>query len=133
MFTIHVESPLTLGNVTVDGAGHHVTVFGLTPFGVLPDTTSARLQNLDLVGGSIAGGAILNHGVLEVTNCTLHDSYGYYGGGAIANSPTGTLTLRDSTFTNNANGVVMVSLRPVRALERKRSLVSPGFKVNMAT
>jgi hypothetical protein len=55
-----------------------------------------------------AGGAILNHGTLTVTGCTLSGSRiyppgGYYwdGGGAIYNDASATLTLRGSTVSGN--------------------------------
>jgi hypothetical protein len=86
--------------VTIDGAGHHVIVFGMTPFGVTAGE-SAKLQNLDIVGDSIAGGAIINGGVLQVTNYTLHDSYGAFGGAAIMNVTGGTLRVTNSTSREN--------------------------------
>lgn len=49
---------------------------------------------------SLLGGAILNFGTMSVTNSTLYNNIAYHEGGAIHNY-FGTLTLLDSTLTEN--------------------------------
>ena len=93
LFWITEDGSLTLSNVTLDGGYvHH------------------PLVSVDHESGS--GGAILNQGVLHISNGIFENNRASYGG-AIANINESTLTVQNSTFSNNmgefSSGAVYVS------------------------
>ena len=110
-----VDGTITLGSVlpsvmpaggalTIDGAGHTITISGNDAVRVfyVASGASLTLQNLTLTHGHAEihdGGGVENNGTLVVTGCTFSDNVAGYSGGGIANS--GTLTVTDTTFTNN--------------------------------
>ncbi len=105
-YTIVLASHLTIdSNVTIDGAGHGVTVSGnhaVRAFEVLPDVTF-NLSNLTVADGDAGlgnpGGGIYNRGTLNVTNGVFSGNHAQDGGGIYID--LGTASVRDSTFTNN--------------------------------
>jgi CSLREA domain-containing protein len=97
----------TGGDLTIDGAGHTITISGNDAVRVfyVASGASLTLQNLTLTHGRTEnhdGGGVENNGTLRVTGCTFSYNVAGYSGGAIANS--GTLTVTDTTFTNNGTG-----------------------------
>jgi hypothetical protein len=105
-FTSHIT--LTK-SVTIDGTGHNITISGnnATDLFAINGGISVSFKALTMsngnannVGGNTAaGGAILNNGTLNVTNCTFSSNTSVGAGGAIANS--GIATIVGSTFTGN--------------------------------
>ena len=102
--------------MTIDGSGQSVTVDGANSFQIFSVNSGAtlNLKFLTLAHGSVTvssgfgqGGAIVNIGTLNVTNCTFLDNRATGGtdivalgrGGAILN--TGTLTVSNCTFVAN--------------------------------
>ena len=94
--------------VTIDGAGHSVTISGsnavpvLSVSGVLTlrDLTIANGHNSNLSFEDGGGVAVRLGGSLSVTHCTLSNNFARRGGGAI--SSVGALDIRDSTFSGNS-------------------------------
>jgi hypothetical protein len=94
--------------VTIDGTDSHIILNAVEKSRVLTidDKSNVSILGLDLTGGSSSyGGAILNLGVLALSDTTIHDnttsrlsSYYSYGGG-IYNE--GTLTVTNSTISKN--------------------------------
>jgi len=95
------------GSLTIDGSGHSITVDGNNAVQILIVNSGATLtlNNLTIAKGStqttspFAGGGILNHGTLTVTNSTLSDNFAPGAGGGIDNQ--GTATVTNSTFSGN--------------------------------
>jgi predicted outer membrane repeat protein len=93
-------------NLTIDGAGHAVTVSGggVTEVFWVNVGTTTFLNHLTITGGSSPnGGGIQNRGTMTISNSTISGnqaSAGAGGGGGIAN--TGTLTVENSTFSGNS-------------------------------
>lgn len=92
-------------NMTIDGAGHSVTVSGnntVPVFTVMMGVTF-NLQNLTVANGNGAfGGGILNNGMLNVSNCTFTGNSATSTGGAISNN--GTVAVTNSTISGNNAG-----------------------------
>lgn len=89
-------------NMTIDGAGHSVTVSGNNTVPVFTVTMGVtfNLQNLTVANGSGAfGGGIQNRGMLNVSNCTISNNSATSTGGAVFND--GTLTVTNSTISGN--------------------------------
>jgi uncharacterized repeat protein (TIGR01451 family) len=127
--TIHLQSTLTIDrDVTIDGAGHAVTISGDTNDDGTGDVRvfevnqkkSLTLQNLTVTKGFAAsgdGGAIYNSGTVVANNVTFSDNAAGSNGGAVLNyggnfsgiSPCslssscqeGDLTVTNSTFISN--------------------------------
>ncbi len=109
-YTIRLASQLTIGkNLTVNGAGHSVTVSGDTDNNgagnvrvfLVNAGVTFDLLNLTVEKGNCAacnGGGIRNDGVLNVTRVTFFGNTGALGGGIFNN---GTLSVGDSTFSGN--------------------------------
>jgi predicted outer membrane repeat protein len=106
--TIHLASTLTLGrDVTIDGAGHSVTISGdsngdgsgdVRVFYVNSGVT-ATLQHITVTKGHANnGGGVYSDGALTVTNCTFAGNSATYGGGI--HSKFG--TVRNCTFSDNS-------------------------------
>jgi fibronectin-binding autotransporter adhesin len=105
------------GSLTIDGSGQSITIDGAHSFQIFRVNSGAtlKLQVMTLENGSVTGGfpsqggAILNNGMVTVTDCTFLDNQvtglaggiiaGFANGGAIANN--GTLTVNNSTFSDN--------------------------------
>jgi hypothetical protein len=112
--TVALASTLTLTkNVTIEGAGHTVTIQGNNTFTLLASNNGVAVNLIGLTftqgkgsisnarpGNSSAGGAIFSRGALTVSDCTF-DSNSAVQGGAI-NTNSGSLTVTASTFTNNS-------------------------------
>ena len=107
-----LPDPTDEAGLAIDGGGD-VTVSGNKAVGIIRGYGKLALRNLTLVEGggfpeSIGatdrrGGAIYNHGTLEITNVTLSDNRitrSWPEGGAIYNQ-FGTLTVTNSTFSGN--------------------------------
>jgi hypothetical protein len=105
--SMSIEGP-GAGVVAVVGAGHQI-------LSVPSGSTQLSISGLEFSGGvaSSQGGAIVNEGVLSVSDSVFADnvaggpggaggSSGFGQGGAIFN--IGSLTVTDSTFTDNAAG-----------------------------
>jgi hypothetical protein len=88
--------------LTIDGSSANITISGNDRVGVFFVTGKLTLSNLAVTHGFFPdGGAILNAGgTLTVRNSTLSDNRTFTSGGAIFNLG-GTLTVRDSTLSNN--------------------------------
>ena len=112
-YTILLESELVIDkNLNIDGTGHTVTLSGQDIVRVLniQAGTVVRLNLLTIRNGtaytavgkwnSYSGGGIFNAGALTVTFCTFTENHASDYGGAI-DSEDGTLSVADSTFTNN--------------------------------
>ncbi|MCL4177133.1 MAG: hypothetical protein KJ072_05245 [Verrucomicrobia bacterium] len=73
------------------------------------ESGEVKISGLQLVGGwvgSVAplefddGGAIVNSGVLTISQCVISNNFAVGSGGGIYNSPSGRLVLRDSVVVN---------------------------------
>jgi hypothetical protein len=96
-------------NVTVDGQG----INGIRPFNIAEEAT-VTLKQLTItggnvnaeVGGSLDGGGIVNQGgVLTLNTCIVTRNQNFSAGltgGGIANVEFGTLTVKNSTVSNNS-------------------------------
>lgn len=118
------------GRVTID-AGNASRIFNLTPTGT---NVKNSLSNLILTGGNAGpgndGGAIFASGFgfggvsVTLTNCTLTGNSAT-SGGAIALS-TGTLTIEDSTFTNNTassfGGAISATFTAMKTFIRRSTI-----------
>ena len=95
-----ISSPLT-----IDGPGAtSLTISGddrAGPDGMLQINggVSAKLDNLTITAGG-NGGAVVNSGTLTLDNLVMSGNTGYYEGG-IWNQDAGTLTITNSSFTDN--------------------------------
>ncbi len=111
--TINLASQLTLSrDMTIDGAGHAVTLSGQSITRVFQVSSTVTINHLTITHGYIDGssrwygGAIDNQGNLTVLNSTFtdnsapHSSYG----GAIVNESSAVMTITNSTFTRNNAG-----------------------------
>ncbi len=99
--TLTITGPTNAPGITIDGGGT-VQLIQVNTFATL------NLQFLTLIGASSTtiGGAILNHWILTVSDCTFSgNSAAGTGntGGAIFNNG-GTLTVTNSTFSGNSAG-----------------------------
>jgi CSLREA domain-containing protein len=105
-YTITLASELLIErNLTIDGAGHQVTVSGNAAVRVffIGSSGVVTLTNLSIVSGTIigdVGGGIYNWGTLTVQRSTLSDNSAEWGGG-IYND--GTLTVQSSTLSGNSS------------------------------
>lgn len=113
--TFSVSGTITLGTnltgisdtagLTIDGTGQAVTISGnnLTPVASVPGNVSLTLNYLTIADGNtnIYGGAIQNYGTLTIANSTFSNNHNSsYDGGAIYNRNTVIIT--DSTFSGNS-------------------------------
>ena len=100
--TLGAELPTIERNMTIDGAGHSVTVSGnntVPVFTVMMEVT-LNLQNLTVANGyGSFGGGMQNLGMLNVSNCTISGNSATGSGGAIFSH--GTLTVTNSTISGN--------------------------------
>ena len=90
------------GDLTVDGAGHSLTISGQDAHRVFYVQSGAdlTLQNLEIHDGYVyEGGGILNQGALTILDSELVGNRAENHGGAIYNS--GTLSLTNTNFTSN--------------------------------
>ena len=94
-------------NVTVNGAGRDQTIIDPENNGRVFTINSGfnlTLKNLKIQNSTeTVGGAINNHGTLNIENCTFENNHGTVNGGAI-NNWLGTLNISDSEFNNNYAG-----------------------------
>jgi hypothetical protein len=106
--TLTSSSLLLKKIMTIDGAGHSVTIsggFALGDFSVNSGVTASLKHLLIANGKAHQGGGIYNEGVLTVQNSTIYGHMAMGDGGGIYND--GTLTVQNSTFFDNstsANG-----------------------------
>ena len=106
-YTITLASELSITkSLTIDGAGHSVTVSGEDTVRVFSVSgTTVNLNNLTVTKGKATsgnGGGIANEsGTLNVTNSTFVGNSTTHNGGAIVNA-TGTLTVTNSTLVGNS-------------------------------
>jgi len=105
-YTITLGTQLTISkNLTIDGAGHTVTVSGgntVRVFAVNVGRT-LNLNNLTVANGycnSCEGGGIFNLGTLNLTNSTISSNRADANGGGILNA--GTLNVTNSTLSGNS-------------------------------
>ena len=104
-YTIHLASELVIGkNLTIDGAGHSVTVSGnnATRVFYVNGGVTFNLQNLTVTGSNASGdygGGISNKGSLAVSNCSFTGNIALYGSGIYNEN---TLTVTNSTFSGNS-------------------------------
>ncbi|HPD40189.1 MAG TPA: choice-of-anchor Q domain-containing protein [Anaerolineae bacterium] len=107
-YTIALSSELTISrNVTIDGAGHAITISGNNAARVFSVNAGItfNLSNVTVANGKVSsgnGGGIYNAGALNVTNSTFSDNSAGGSGGGIFN--TGTLNVSNSTFSGNSAG-----------------------------
>ncbi len=104
--TITLVSTLAISrNVTIDGAGHNVTISGNNAVGVfyVNSGVTFNLNQLTVTKGNRAdyGGGIDNYGTLNVTNSTFSGNSASNGGG-IMNWTGGTVNVTNSTFSGNS-------------------------------
>ncbi|CAG0988016.1 hypothetical protein PLCT2_02302 [Planctomycetaceae bacterium] len=105
-YTITLDSELLIDrDLTIDGAGHQVTVSGNAAVRVffIGSSGVVTLTNLSIVSGTVSGevgGGIYNGGTLTVQRSTLSGNSAAWGGG-IYN--WGTLTVQCSTLSGNAS------------------------------
>jgi LPXTG-site transpeptidase (sortase) family protein len=106
-YTILLGSTLVIArNLTIDGAGHTITVSGGGSVGVFQVNggVTAALNSLIITNGNaVNGGGILSSGMLTVTNSTVSNSHASWGGGGIYNAAGFTLTLTNTTLTGNTS------------------------------
>jgi CSLREA domain-containing protein len=106
VITLTSSLPTISEDLTIDGS--NVTGLAINADGngrilEIDAGTDVTLRNLRLTGGAAGsedGGAILNRGNLTVLESQLFGNSAY-DGGAIYNSYQGTLTVRDSVFSDN--------------------------------
>jgi predicted outer membrane repeat protein len=106
-YTIPLASTLTIGrNVTIDGAGHTVTVSGGSAVRVFTVNSSVtfNLQNITVANGhtDYGGGIFTNSSsnVVNLTNVTLSGNSATQGGAIYIY--TGNITLTNVTFSGNS-------------------------------
>lgn len=109
-YTIPLASQLTIDrSVTIDGAGHTVTLSGDSGGDGAGDVrvfyvnggATLNLSHLTVTKGNAGadyGGGIYNNGALNVTSSTFSDNSAAFGGGIIN---YGALTITDGTFAGN--------------------------------
>jgi uncharacterized repeat protein (TIGR01451 family) len=101
--TLNSVLPFINDDVTIDGAGHAITVSGNNSDRVLVVNSgkTLNLNVLTIANGAAAGdgGGIYNNGTLNVTNSTFNGNTAGNAGGAIIN--LGTLDVTNSTFYSN--------------------------------
>src|SRR5271157_3382689 len=92
----------TSGTETITGPAAGVTVSGGGTSQVfqVDSGVTAEIDGLTVTGGN--GGAISNFGTLTLTNSTLSDNSASVGAGGIYNDNFGTLTLTNSTLSDNS-------------------------------
>jgi predicted outer membrane repeat protein len=101
-----------VGPVTVDGSGNF-TVFTV-------GTVTASLSGLTITDGSttngndLGGGIVNNGGTLAISNCIVSNnsagaSGSGVGGAGILNNDNGTVTINDTTFSNNSDSAIQNS------------------------
>jgi CSLREA domain-containing protein len=113
MITFSVSGTITLGStlpditdaagLTIDGAGQTVTISGDSLYRVLYVIAGASLNmnNVTIANGNGSfGGGITNDGTLTVLDSTFSDNISGVGGG-IHNGASGILTVTNSTFSGN--------------------------------
>jgi Ca2+-binding RTX toxin-like protein len=106
-YTIPLASQLVIDrDMTIDGAGHSVTVSGnnaVRVFAVNYGVTS-NLQNLIVANGhaNVGGGIANNGGTLNINDCTFESNTADNGGGIHNNG--GTVNIANSTFELNTTG-----------------------------
>jgi uncharacterized repeat protein (TIGR01451 family) len=110
-YTIHLASQLTIGkNMTIDGAGHSVTVSGDTDndgtgnvrvfyvnFGSTVNLNSLIISK----GVADYGGGIISNGTLDINNSIVLDNSASEDGGGVLNATSAVLTITNSTFSEN--------------------------------
>ncbi len=111
-YTITLASQLLIAhNLTIDGAGHSVTVSGNNAVRVfyVHSGTTFNLQNITVANGKdipatvYGGGGMYNDGgTVTVTNSTFSGNSASLFGAGIVNIRTGTLTVISSTFVGNS-------------------------------
>ncbi|MCQ3936571.1 MAG: hypothetical protein DPW18_05935 [Chloroflexi bacterium] len=95
------------GALTIDGSGQSITISGNNSVRVMSVNNSATLtlQNLTIANGNMGsgfgGGVFNNGGTLTVTNSTFSNNSALNGGGI---SNFGTLTVTNGTFSGNSAG-----------------------------
>jgi hypothetical protein len=105
--TLTLGSSGTVAPISIAGPAAGLTIDGnnaCTVFQVNSNVT-ASLSGLTIAHGKASlfiGGGILNSGTLTVTNSTFSNNSATFDGGGILNS--GTLTITNSTFSNNSAG-----------------------------
>jgi len=141
-FTITLASELGIGkNLTIDGAGHAIAVSGNDAVGVFiisGGTVSLNALTIEhgrkwYAGSSCSGdacyfGGIYNHGALTLTNCSLSENAGYWGG-AISNANSAALTVANCSLSGNAavqGGGIYNNLSTV-------TVINSSFSGNSAT
>jgi len=111
LFDVPVGVTLEISGVTLTGGD--VSVDPTPQGGAIRNAGTVRIAGSSLehnTGGTWSGGAIYNqqHGLVEITDSTLHGNQTVYdgGGGAIFNNGTGAvLTIVNSTLSNNEANV----------------------------
>jgi hypothetical protein len=103
------ELPVITDSVTIAGPGAGVLVVSgnsRSRIFEIGSGVSANVSGLTIKNGSAInseGGAILNHGTLTLSNCTLNSNNADWSGGAISNA--GTLTLQSCTLSGSYSDV----------------------------
>ena len=105
--------PAIVNTLTIDGTGQTVTIDGAKLYGVLVVNSGATLNLNDLTiadasstAASSEGGGVTNTGTLTVTNCTFSDNAsGWAGGGIFNDFGAGTLTVTNCIFSGNTGGL----------------------------
>jgi subtilisin-like proprotein convertase family protein len=104
---IVIDCDLTINASTVAGgvtvSGHNVTGLFVVNSSRTVNFTGLTLTNGRTSNSEVTGGAILNRGTLNLTQCTLSNNIEVgRGGGAISNVGTGVVTLSRCTLFNNS-------------------------------
>jgi len=93
-------------NMTIQGLSQNGTTINGTDTNWvfnIPSGVNVTLRNLTFTNGIRSdGGAILNHGILSISDCTLTENTATHWGGAVYSDSYGSImSLTDCTFTKN--------------------------------
>lgn len=112
--TLDVANSTLVDNIAGEGAG--IFNYGTT-----------AVTNSSLAGNSAdEGGGIDNHGTLDLTDSIISGNFALNGGG-ILNAASGMLTVTNSTFTGNGNGIPGGAIYNAGTLEVTDSTFSGNF------
>ena len=92
-------------NVTITGQSQTGTIINGTDINwifIITSGVNVTIRNLTFTNGiAFNGGAILNHGILSISDCTFTENTATYWGGAIFGESSSRMSLTDCTFNKN--------------------------------
>ncbi len=97
------NSIIVTTNVTLDASGHNIAITGtgIRLFSVNANSTLAIANLVLMYGSAPEGGAILNQGTVNATNCLFSFNLAWWSGGALRNDG-GHVFLSGCVFTGNS-------------------------------